>query len=110
MQIRTDKSANQLYKEARRSGMTQLDFKTWLQVEKAKNFSNITGTGSVPVNASLNSGIQDIIQADLVEGGLQTQAGSTYIFGINKQWLIWTGIGVGALITGVILYKIIHRK
>ena len=110
MQQRTDKSVNQLWREQKKSGQTNLGFKEWLATQKAKNFSNITGVGAVPVNSSLNSGIQDIIQADLVEGGLQTTAGSTYVFGINKQYLLWGAIGIGMLLTGIIIYKIVHRK
>jgi hypothetical protein len=110
METRSDKSANQLYKEERRSGRTSLDFKTWLNVQKAKKFSNLTGAGAIPVNAALNNPIQDVLDQIHQEGGLQTQAGTTYIFGINKQALIWTGVGLGVLITGLIIYKVMHRR
>jgi hypothetical protein len=103
------KSANQMYKEQKKSGLTNLDFKTWLNVQKAKDFSNITGTGAAPLNSSLNSSIQDVITELHQAGGLQTKAGTTYLFGINKKALLWTGIGLGVVITGIIIYKVTTR-
>ena len=87
-----------------------MDFKSWLNVQKAKNFSNITGNGAAPLNASLNGGIQDVITQLHQEGGLQTEAGTTYLFGINKKALLWTGIGLGVLVTGIIIYKVTRKK
>lgn len=110
MNVTTTKSANQLYKEQKRNGQTSLDFKSWLQQQKAKHFANVTGQSDIPVNTSLNDSVQTAIGQLHQEGGLQTQAGGVYTFGVlNTTWM-WVGIGMGAMITGIIIYKIIHRK
>lgn len=114
MNVTTNKSANQLWKEEQAKGLTRgnskQDFKNWLQRKKASGFFNVTGTADVPVNTTLNSGIQDMISQLHEEGGLQTKANTKYVFGLNKTAVIWTGIGIGILVTGVIAYKIIRRK
>lgn len=99
-----------MWKQQRKAGLTTQDFKTWLTTAKAKNFSNVTGESAIPVNTTLNDSIQSAINDLHQEGGLQTTAGSQYTFGISNTLLLWSGVGVGLLITGFIIYKISHRK
>ena len=107
MELRSDKSANKLYKEDRKQGMTTLSFKEWLQLKKSQDFRNLTGDGSVPVDTTLNDSVQQAL-ADAGDGG-QTQAGINYTFGVpNGVWL-WGGIGFAVLIVAVIVYKNVKR-
>lgn len=114
MNVTTHQSANQLWKRELAQGLThgntKADFKNWLRRKKATGFSNATGSTDVPVNTALNSSIQDAINDLHTAGGLQTAANTSYIFGIPKTALVWSAVAVGVLVTGLIVYKIIHRK
>ncbi len=99
------KSANQLWKEMRASGETSLDFKSWLIREKEKGFLNYDGAAVIPVNKTLNTSIQDTLQKMHIEAGYKTDANDKYILGINKNVLLWTGVGVGVLIAAIIVIK-----
>lgn len=99
------KSANQIWKEQRQSGMTNLDFKSWLTREKAKGFLNSTGDAAVPVNNVLNDSINTVIKQLHLQGGEKNTAGSEYVLGIKKKTLIWSGVGIVLFAVGVIIYE-----
>lgn len=109
MKVTTDTSANQLYRAAVRSGQTTLDFKSWLQLQKTRNFSNLTGTDPVPANPALNDPIQSLLSQIHEEGGQQTTLDSNYTFGVaNAVWL-WGGLAIGlGILTAVIVHQ--YRK
>src|SRR5215212_9976906 len=100
-------SANQLWKQQQRSGETKLQFLPWLEREKAKAYFNYDNV-AVPINSSLNDSVQRSIYDMRKIGGLKTDAGKEYVLGINREYLIYTGISVGVvvlLIGGYIVYK-----
>lgn len=100
-----DKSANQLYKEQKRTGQTTLAFLPWLEREKTKAYFNMNGDLSVPVNKPFNDSVQQVIKELHEKGGLKEEAGKEYILGIKRGLFIWTGAIVVIVTTGIIIYR-----
>jgi hypothetical protein len=107
MDMQPEKSANQRWKQELASGMTygdtKADFKIWLQRKKAMSWSNVTGP-ALPTS-SLQEAIDQLHQA----GGQQVAANADYLFGISKKTLTWTAVGIGVMVTGFIIYKLVKR-
>ena len=94
-----------MHKEYRRTG-GQLGFKEWLQREKAKKFLRADGSTASPADTVEAQAVSDLNAA----GGLQTQLTSDYIFGIDKNVLIWTGVGIAAIAAFFIIRHKISKK
>jgi hypothetical protein len=110
MEVNTQMSANQLWKQQKASGMTNLDFKTWLNQQKAKGWSNVIGTGTIPVNTALDPSVQAAINDVNVTAGEESAGDTQYLFGIPTINLIYVGIGLGVLGISIFLYKKIRRS
>jgi hypothetical protein len=106
MNLSKEKTANQLYKQERQSGRTTLDFKSWLAGQKSRNFLDLTGAGSVPVNQSLNDPIQQLLGQIHQEGGQQTTLDSTYTFGVKNSIWRWSFVGLGVLATIIVVHQL----
>lgn len=100
MQVKKQ-SANQVWKQLRKTGQTTLDFVPWLQREKTKGFKNFAGDASVPVNTYLNQVVQKAIST-VDKPTVENK--DNYILGAPT--MVWVGIGVTlAIVVGVIVYK-----
>jgi hypothetical protein len=100
-----NQSANQLWKQQRAKNITTLDFLPWLEREKTKAFYNQTGDVEIPMNKPLNDSIQQTLDRLYTQAGLKKKAGTEYFLGIKKTALIYTGVGLAAVIGVIILYK-----
>jgi len=97
-----EKSANQLWRE---SGTT-LSFKDWLNREK-KKFVNFNGDANVMmVNRPLNTQIKDTLSSIRESVGYKKEGEGKTVFGMNKNILIFLGLGVVAFAT----YKFIKAR
>jgi len=97
-----EKSANQLWRE---SGTT-LSFKDWLNREK-KKFVNFNGDANViMVNRPLNNQIKDTLSSIRESVGYKKESTGKTVFGMNKNILIFLGVGLVAFAT----YKFIKAR
>lgn len=101
--VRTDKSANQLWKE---SG-TSLSFAQWLQREKDKG--NFIPNKSVVFDtqqfvADSTSTIRNVLNLDKPEEGEKKD--SNTVFGLNK-WLLLMSL---AIVGGAVAYNIYQKR
>ena len=101
--VRTDKSANQLWKE---SG-TSLSFAQWLQREKDKG--NFIPNKSVVLDtqqfvADSTSTIRNVLKLDKPEEGEKKR--SNTVFGLNK-WLLLMSL---AIVGGAVAYNIYQKR
>jgi hypothetical protein len=101
--VRTDKSANQLWKE---SG-TSLSFANWLQREKDKG--NFVPNKSVVLNtdqfvADSTATIRNVLKLDQPEAVEEKEKNT--VFGLNK-WVLLFSL---AVIGGAIGYKIYQKR
>jgi hypothetical protein len=101
--VRTEKSANQLWRE---SG-TSLSFAQWLQREKDKG--NFIPNKSVVLDtqqfvADSTSTIRNVLKLDKPEEG--EKKGSNTVFGLNK-WLLLMSL---AIVGGAVAYNIYKKR
>lgn len=101
--VRTDKSANQLWRE---SG-TSLSFAQWLQREKDKG--NFIPNKSVVLDtqqfvADSNSTIRNVLNLDKPEE--VKEKGNNTVFGLNK-WLLLMSL---AIVGGAVAYNIYQKR
>jgi hypothetical protein len=101
--VRTDKSANQLWKE---SG-TSLSFAQWLQREKDKgnfipNKSVVFDTEQIVADSTAT--IRNVLNLEKPEVGKEKDDNT--IFGLNK-WLLLMSL---AIVGGAVAYNIYQKK
>lgn len=97
-------TANQLYREYKKSGGT-LTFAAWLSREKKKQFVNATGDQVIPENQPLKDSIAKTLDEMHRMAGYQDSLGSNYILGIHKY--VWYGAGA---IAGVAVGYLVYQK
>ncbi len=100
------KSANQIWKAEKKAGLTTLEFKPWMEREKAKalSFHNYDGPAPMPENKTLNDSIQNAIKDLRTQSGYKETTDDKYVLGIDKK--VWMIVGVVVVVTvGVIVYK-----
>lgn len=99
-----------MWKEQKKGGQTTLSFAGWLQQQKDRNWMGFDGTQAIPIDQAIDQEVQSGINNLNATGGLQTTLNSQYYLGINKQYLIWTGVAVGVAVVGIIIYKKTRKK
>lgn len=80
-----------------------LSFKNWIQQEDGNQFLNLTGSESfiqTPVTDTLHAQIDQLHK----QAGYKTELENKYIFGIDKRYLLATGV-VLVLVGGFLVIK-----
>lgn len=99
-----------MWKEEKKSGLTTLSFSGWMEQKKDRGWMRFDGTVEAPIDQAINQEVQSGINNLNAAGGLQTTLNSQYYLGINKQYLIWGGVGVAVVVAAVIIYKKTRKK
>lgn len=95
-------TANQLYKEYKKSGGT-LSFKDWMNDQKKEY--KATGSGNIPMNKPLSDSINQTLDSLHRQAGYKDTLSEEYILGIPKNVVYMIGIVLTVSIAGYIIYQ-----